>query len=291
MLNFEQFKEAEPATLAAALSADLAEAEATIAAEGEGFAVQRDGTVLDWTDRLSRPVRPRGTSTLVDPESFGAYVTRLAVYETTVWADRASARFEAVFNDHPQAEAGYSAEDADAGWRDHTASLVLSVSEDWQAWVGRDGSMMPQSGFGEFIENQAHTIVEPDSATMLEVATTLTMKRSLDFASRTRLENGDFDFKFVEESTMRAGRGASSVEIPSVFVFETPIWDGTAPVQVTARLRVRASGDGVTMGYKLLRVADAQREAFDGVVELVGRHLPAGMPIFLGVPRADRLMR
>lgn len=291
MLNFDQYRETESTTLAAALAADLAEAEAAVAASGDGWAIQRDGTITDWTHRLPRPVRPTGTSTLVDPESFGAYVSRLAVEETTVWADRSSARFEAVFNDHPAATLGATAEEADAGWRDHSASLFLTQSEDWRAWIERDGSSMPQKQFGEFVENMAHTIISPDSATMLEVATTLTMKRSLDFDSRVRLDNGDTAFKFVEESSMRAGRGASGVEIPSVFVFETPIWDGTAPVQVTARLRVRASGDGVTMGYKLLRVADATRDAFEAVVELVGRHLPNGMPIFLGVPRPDRLMR
>jgi uncharacterized protein YfdQ (DUF2303 family) len=115
----------------------------------------------------------------------------------------------------------------------------------------------------------AHTIIRPDSATMLEVATTLTGKRSLDLDSRTRLDNGDIGFKFVEETTARAGRGATEVEIPTVFTIRVPIFLGGEPVEIDARLRFKADQDGVRMGYRLLRWKDAERDAFGAVLATV----------------------
>lgn len=248
-----------------------------------GVHLFRDGAVIDPRSYGERPSRRSGNTAIDTPSSFVDYVSRLAVDETVIYAQRRDGTFVAVFDDHPAVgDHGESAEMADAGWRGHTATLRLQTHEDWTAWVSGNGSLRPQREFGEFIDAMAHTIVEPDSATMLEVATTLTMKRSLDFDSRVRLTNGDVEFKFQEESNMRAGR-ATSVEIPSTFTFAAPVWVGTDPVEVHARLRVRASGEGVVMGYKLLRVADAEQRAFDDVV--AGISVGADpVPVFHGSP-------
>lgn len=257
-------------------------AAAPVSVTDTGVTLYRDGTIIDARPYGERPHRRYGNTTIDTPNSFVNYVERLAVDETVVYARRATGTFMAVFDDHPAVAdvVALSAPDVYAGWRGHTATMRLQVHADWDAWVAGNGVMRSQRDFGELIDSMAHTIVSPDSATMLEVATTLTMKQSLDFDSRVRLDNGDVEFKFQQESNMRAGR-TSSVEIPSTFAFAAPVWVGTEPVEVQARLRVRASGDGVVMGYKLLRLDDVQERAFADVVSGIDLTLDT-VPVFHG---------
>ncbi len=283
--TFEEYTDGEGAShaLVGDLATGLIEAAMEPVHTGEGFAVYPDGRVIDWRDKGERPWRRTGATALTDPESFGKFVERLAVAETTVWADKDAGRFLAVFNDHPPISDSAVSTKALGGYRDDTASLALIGHEDWAAWMAQNGRLMPQRQFGEMIEGLAHTIVSPSAATMLEVATTLTMKRELDYGSRVRLDNGDVEFKFEETSMSTAGRrGGNSIEIPSSFVFETPVWQGTDPVRVEARLRTRASGQGVEMGYRLIRLGDSTDAAFEGVIVMVRREVPEFVPIFIG---------
>lgn len=274
--------EGGPAALAADLASELTTAQAEPVLEGEGWATYRDGRggfITVESPFLDRPWRIHGTVELDDPDTFSAYVNRLRTADTALYAALPRQSVTAVFNDHPTVSSQPTGTSAPlAGFRDHTARLTLTTHPDWSAWKTRDmGSatqsgrtgMYPQAAFGEFIEDMAHTIIRPDSAEMLEIALTLTGKRSLDFGSRHRLDNGDTAFTFVEETTARAGRGGQTIEIPNRFTIRVPIFLGTEPVEVEARLRYAADGDGVRMGYRLLRWMDAEREAFEAVVATV----------------------
>lgn len=268
-----------------ALVAELAEAlefeTRTPIAEGEGWAVLRDNTHITWGESLDRPTRPRGSVTLTDPGSFGDYVTRLITPDTVIYGDRERGRFVAVFNDHPATQID-NGDAPGAGHRDHRAVLQLQTNPEWATWMERDNRLYAQADFAEFVEGMAHTIVRPTSGEMLEVAQTLTGKQQVDFGSRTRLDNGDIAFKFETETTMRAGRGPSEVEIPSSFVFEAPVWEGTPPVAVEARFRVRAGQEGVKMGYRLIRVADATMAAFLGVMGAIENIVGEDVPLYHG---------
>lgn len=282
-----QDSDAAPMALVADLTDRLAAADAApvYRDDAAGIAVLRDNTVIDWSRRLPRPARRSGSVDLATPESFANYVTRLAVPETVVYADKAAGRLVAVFNDHPQVSGDSAgAVGTIAGWRDHRAAMNLTTHPDWAEWMQWDGKLRGQRAFGEFIDSMAHTVMEPDAATMLEVATTLTAKQTIDYDSRTRLENGDTSFTFVQETAMQAGRRNQRVEIPGTFVFEAPVWYGTMPVRVTARLRIMPERDGVMLGYKLIRLADATEEAFAGVIADVRAGIGDELPIFMGQP-------
>ncbi len=279
--------EGGPAALAADLATELELANADPILEGEGWKLMRDGRggfITVEEPFRERPRRAVGSAALTDPAAFGDYVNRLRTVDTTLWANLSTFAVTAVFNDHPavrqpgDTEAPLDTFRPLAGYRDHSATLSLEAHPDWITWKSRDmaagsargtSGLMGQRDFGEFVEDMAHTIIRPDSATMLEVATTLTAKRSLDFDSRTRLDNGDVGFRFQEETTARAGRGQTEIEIPQRFTIRVPIFLGTEPIEVEARLRFRPDQDGVRMGYRLLRWKDHERDAFDAVVATV----------------------
>lgn len=212
--------------------------------------------LLDLEHLQPHPERPRGSVTITDPEHFAEYVVRLSSPHTTVWGDERSSRFVAVFNDHR--------DDDQPGWRDHTATLALQTDPDWQAWTMADGELRPQAAFAELLEDMAHTVVSPDAATMLEVAQTFQAARSASFESGTRLQSGDVQLHWHEETTAKAGK-KGQLEVPTEFTLSLAPFVGSPPVSLVARLRYRISGGDLGIGVKLHRPDIAKRDAFANI--------------------------
>lgn len=230
--------------------------------------------ITDLEGHLLSPNRPRGTATLHDADDFVQYVQRLAQPDyTTVWAQLDTGTVTAVFDDH--------ADSATAGWRSHTAQLRLQPDPDWQAWLGLDRKMLGQLTLAEHFEDLAHTVIDPDAATMLELAQTFNAKRNVNFRSGARVDNGDVQLTYEETTQANAGR-AGQMEIPSAFTVRLSPFRGTAPADISARLRWRITEGQLTIGYALLR-PDRVRD--DILAALVGsiRDL-LDLPVLLGPP-------
>jgi uncharacterized protein YfdQ (DUF2303 family) len=270
------------------LAERLADAEAGIVYEDDqrGYAVRRDARVIDWSNHLPTPTRRSSDVVMHDPTEFGAYVRRFYTPDTVLYADRENARVTAVFDDHPASPADLPrAVDAPSAWRRDRATLVLSHSADWRAWVAQDERYTGQREFGELIDMLRHNIAVPDAATMLEIATTLKAKVSIDYNSRTNVGNGDTSFTVTRETNAKAGR-TGTLDIPDEFVLALPVFDGTAPVEVRARLRFRPLGDdGVQLGYRIRQRADVIARSFTELrADIVAGFGEGGdtLPIFAG---------
>ncbi|MGW5741553.1 YfdQ family protein [Amycolatopsis sp. NPDC003861] len=234
----------------------------------------RNDERVDTTDLenlLDQPRRPRGTALLTEPNDFAAYVARLATASTTVWADQDGAKITATFNDHAN---GYT-----AGWRDHQAVLMLKHDDDWKAWLRRDGSLMSQEDFAEHLEDRAHTIVSPDTATMLEIALTFQSRRNASFSRGARLDSGDVQLAWSEETTAKAG-ASGRLEVPAEFTIAIAPFVGLPATEVTARLRWRIREGQLGIGYRLDRPDLVHRQAFADVRQMLADALSA--PVLLG---------
>lgn len=228
----------------------------------------------DLEHHLDRPRRPRGHARVYDPSDFAGVVNRLADPDhTTVWADVFAGTMTGVINDH--------ADWVDSGWRDHTVTLTLQGDEDWVRWHALDGKGVDQATFAEFVEDVSHTIVRPDAATMLEVATTMSATRNVQFKQGTRLQTGDVQLTCVETTNAQAG-AEGNVEIPEKIVVLIAPWLGVEPVELTARLRWRIRQGQLAIGYQLLRSDIARRDAFAQLVTGMRDDLDNAIPVFLG---------
>jgi uncharacterized protein YfdQ (DUF2303 family) len=207
---------------------------------------------VDLERLLAAPRRERGLVVVHEPGDFAAYVHRLENASTTVWADDTALSVTAVFNDHTATS---------AGWRDHTAVLQVRRDPDWQAWLARDNSLGDQAEFAEHLEDQARVIVDPDAATMLEVATSFQARRNASFSRGARLDNGDVQLAWSEETTASAG-ASGRLEVPRQFTLRVSPFVGVAPVDVVARLRYRLPDGRLGIGYKLDRPDLAEQAAF-----------------------------
>lgn len=212
--------------------------------------------VADLEHLMAAPRAPRGDATIYEPADFVSYVNRLATPATTLWADPDRATITAVFDDHTDGHAG--------GWRRHRAVLAVRPDPDWQTWVGRSGRLGGQEDFAEFVEDNYAAVVDPDPATMLEVASTFQARKSSSFERGTRLTTGDVQLRWSETTSASAG-SKGHLEVPEKFTVRIAPYLGVPKVDVLARLRYRIADGNLRIGYVLHRPDVALVEAFDRI--------------------------
>lgn len=230
--------------------------------------------VVDLEQHLLNPRRPRGTVTVHDPADFAQLVNRLADgHHSTVWADVDGNSVTAVFDDHATADV--------AGWRSHTAKLALKVDPDWTRWLECDDKLGDQEWFADFLENVAHTVIDPDAATMLEIATTFRATVGSNYSGGIKRQSGDVSLTYKQETEARAG-ASGQLEIPNTFTVRLAPWLGVDAVDVTARLRYRLRDGNLRIGYSLLRPDRVKQDAFALILNRMRENVDVDVPLFKG---------
>lgn len=222
------------------------------------------------------PSRKTGSVTLSEHASFSAYVARHSAPEaTTLWGNRDQGRIVAVLNDHP------SGGDHHPDWRDHRATLTLRQTPAWRAWVAASGNLVGQAEFAEFLEDRAADVVEPDSARLLEVATSIEATTGAAHKSAVRLDSGEVKVRYEETIEARAGQ-QGDLTIPTRIELALSPYEGMDPYRVTARFRYRLNNGALRLGVVLDRPEDVLRAAFGDVVTAV--EAATGLVVLHGEP-------
>ncbi len=215
---------------------------------------------IDTFDEDTRPRRKAGSSTVADFVSFQQYLDKHGLTgETEVVASVTQGMFHAVID---------AGDDAEAGWGDHSITLKLAKSPEWQRWAGRSGQLVTQSDFAEFIEDNAKDIAEPSSAEILEIAQSLQVKRGVEFESGTRLADGNVQFGYRETTTASAGN-VGQLEIPEKITLALRPFKCGDPYKVNAIFRYRLQGSQLTLGFKLQDPDKVLEDAFNTVADQV----------------------
>ncbi|MFG3349542.1 DUF2303 family protein [Streptomyces sp. NPDC048018] len=254
------------------------QAAAPVALEAGKYHVIRTGDgyrAVDLTgpEHTGTPARKSGTTTVRDATSFQAYFTKHSDADTEVYADADRLTVTAVLDAHT----------ADtARWSGHRLTLGLRKTDSWAQWLERDGRLMPQEEFAEFLEDHLPELLEPSAAEMLEIAQSIQGATKVEWQNSTRLSSGQRQFQFVETTQAKAGQ-RGQLTIPEVFTIGLIPFDGSEGYKLTARFRYRINKEGgLTLGYKLERPGDILRTAFADVVKAIGTEIE--QPIMNGTP-------
>ena len=236
---------------------------------------------IDLTEAASRwehnAPRPRGTTHMHDPASLADYIKRHKDTRTEVWADETRHTITAILN-------SISANGIDGyGWGDHRATYKATTTDAWNAWVALDGKLVDQTTFAEHIEDRAIDVVNPDGATMLELAQTFHATTQVRFESSKLLSSGERQLEYRETVDAKAGR-AGKLDIPKEFALGLAPFRGSPTYKVTARLRYRILDGSLRLGYRLTRPGDVLDNAFNEVVDQVQKLLGNDFPIWGGEP-------
>lgn len=263
---------AEIATLAAVAPTEVL----TDRPEVLGIAVP-PGSRFDITDLeryLPAPRRVVGSTLLVDGESFATYYKKHQTRgASTMYANVKTQQIIAVLNDAADAES--------PGWRDHRLTLALAKTPEWQRWAAIDGHLLDQARFAEHIEDSTPDIVDPDAATMLEIAQSFHAHTSVTFESQKRLRDGQTQLQYREDTVATAGT-TGQIEVPSVIQLSLAPFEVGEVYGLVARLRFRVNNGKLTIGVKLDRPDDVIRQAFSDVVNEVQQR--TGDDVLYGTP-------
>lgn len=219
-----------------------------------------------------QPTRKTGTTTVRDAAAFLAYYTKHHDADTEVYSDVERLSVTAVLDANTPTA---------ARWGGHRLTLGLRTTKAWTEWTAADGKLLSQDAFAQFLESHLPDLVNPDAATMLEIAQSIQASTNGQFQSASRLQSGARKFVFTEETTATAGRG-SDLEIPEVFKIAVAPFEGAVRYSVNARLKYRLSRSELTIGYLLEQPEERVATAFGEVVALIAAGIAT--PILNGTP-------
>ncbi|TYK47177.1 DUF2303 family protein [Actinomadura decatromicini] len=231
-----------------------------------------------YAARAERPRRKQGTTVVRDVDSFALYFRKHADENTETYVDLDEGVITAVLDAHEP--------DADLPrWGTHRVKLVLTPTEPWKRWTGRDRKYWPQVEFAEFLEDNLPDIAnEPvPAAAMLEIARTFQAKTRVSFSSGVVAESGDIRLKY-EETTDTSGGAKGNLDVPRAFAIGVAPFDDCEPYRIEARLRHRIQGSALHLAYLLDRPEDVIRDAVKTVVTKVEE--ATGARIMRGAPAA-----
>lgn len=262
-------------TNAAVIAAIAREAEASkkptaLTVVGTQALLTSTGTVISLEKYQPAPNRKRASVQTYETASFIDYVNRHAIGGSTHLFGQASelgGSFSAILDYHGRVNNGDvpAPTPNNPAWGDHTASLSLVASPEWQRWVGKNSVYMSQEAFAEFIEDNLTDIVVPDAATILEMAQGLQGKKTVQFKSGKNLKDGSIKLEYVEtiDVSGSATRRDDAFVVPNKFTLALVPFVGAAGVEIEARLRFRIGNNGaLTFAYILDRPYKVIEAAF-----------------------------
>ena len=246
----------QAADVPAALAAGLALAEIRDI-HGMPAAIVPPGCKVETFERLLKaPLRIQRHIQIATAISFIDYWQKFASDVSVIFANLEGNTFQATFDYHNK--------DAPAHC-DHTATLKLKHSKEWQTWLAANEKQFKQTDFAEFIEQNLPDIHEPIGAELLEVVRTLKANKKLAFKSGVTLSNGQVQFEYNETIDGQAGP-KGELRIPEQFVLGLRVFHGEEPYRVTALLRWRIQdGGALTFFFSILRPERIIEDAFETV--------------------------
>lgn len=240
-----------------------------LVATADGEIETVDLTGPEFTGRLERKT---GTTTVRDADSFLTYYAKHHDDNTEVYSDVEKLTVTAVLDAH-QADG--------ARFGGHRLHLALRKTKAWDEWTNLDGKLLTQDQFANFLEDHLPNLVEPDAATMLEIAQSIKATTKAEFQSSSRLQSGERKFAFVEDTKASAG-AKGDLAIPETFRIAVPPFEGADAYSMTARFKYRIDRGQLALGFKLEQPEERAKAAFADVLAAIAEGV--GTPILNGTP-------
>lgn len=258
--------EFEAAQVAAAISAGMARFSGT--GTHQCAAMPNDWHVSDLEKFQDRPNRAKASEAFADTESLIGYVNRFADEGTcVVKSDRTACVIKAVLDYHePKGE---------ADWCQWTASFVARKDNRYARWSGISGQRMGQVKAGEFLEERAVDVIEPDAATVMDMVMQFDALKKVTFKQSTRLHDGNRQFQYIEETEARG-----ALTLPERIKIRVPVFEGMEPDVIDVRVRYRIDDGSLVFIFEIHDEAEVLNTAFERCEDAVRVGISSDIPIY-----------
>lgn len=227
---------------------------------------------LTGPEHTGTVARKTGRTVVRDADSFLTYWGKHRDDASEVYSDVEQLTVVAVLDASTATEARFGG---------HRLHLALRRTTAWEEWTSHDGKLLTQEQFANFLEDHLVSLVEPDAATMLEIAQSIKATTKAEFQSSTRLQSGERKFAYVESTNATAGP-KGDLAIPETFKIAVPPFEGADAYSMTARFKYRLGGGSLALGFKLEQPEERARAAFADVLAAIAEGIQT--PILNGTP-------
>lgn len=203
-------------------------------------------------------------------ESFCRYVKAWARPNSIILVDRFACVVGAVIDYHQPG-------DTTVMPAAHRPKWPMPMSLQWQKWTGIDGREMAQAPFAEFLEENIADVRDPAGARLLEVATNLSGKKTVDFGNAVRLQNGDVQFSYIEQSD---AKGGGNLAVPEKIKLGIPVFYGGIAYEVPCFFRWRLNGGKLSFRVVMQQRQQVLDDALNAAALRVGE--ATGIPPLFG---------
>ena len=219
-----------------------------------------------------------------EPESFAAYVMRYKMAGTLIFAALTDTGCKLVAHLDYHDDTILTAELQERTWSSHQAHLTLEVTQEWAAWMKRNGGEKPftQTEFALFLEDNERVFRDPSGAALLELVSTLEGKSNVRFNTAIRLNSGKNKLDFEEDVELRGASSvtAGSLEIPARLQLLIQPFNGVPHYEVEARLRYRIVSKALVFWYETVTPHLVIRDAAKAVLATVAEKTK--VPVLIG---------
>lgn len=220
----------------------------------EGYHVQQLPPLAPELHHVKQTVK------VLDAASFSAYLNRFKAPQTQVFADYRAPVIVGVMDYHwPENESAGKPD-----YTEHRVEFRPPWSEQWARWRAIDGKPLGQGDFAEFIEENYADIVAPPSAELLDVVANLQAKKSVEFQSGIRLQDGTAQLTYNEQIE---SRGKGTLQVPSEFSLGLPIFYGGEGYRIRSLLRYRINDGKLSFIVKINRREFNEQAAFTDILK------------------------
>lgn len=223
--------------------------------------------------------------------SLSAYVSRFATEDTIAFADWRKRSILSMIDYHTPPSLPSSLPDdetsvgaftpfvpAQPSHNDHSAEFIATLSPEYAAWsaLARQG-YVGQKALGEFLEDRAIDVVNPDPATIMDIVLKFEVTRTAKISSGQKLSNGTVQFQYVQEDGQKKG----AVAFPEVLFLRIPLYEGGNPIGILVRLRYDITDGVLRFAVKIADQDNLERAAFEDCVAQFAKLMetaPLGVP-------------
>ena len=243
------------------------------------------------------PERREGTARLDSLESFIEWSLRFKQERSAIFASGKShgdASLTAVIDYHA------AGADGEPSFCKHRGVYSCPASDEWLAWLGKDGKPMSQSDFADFIEDHLTDIANPAAklktidtfaeqhavkiatpSQMLDLSKGLEVNVGRKVVQRVSQQSGEARLSFEES---HSGSNGQPLSIPGAFALLIPVFRCGGLYPIPIRLRYRIKDTEVLWTFTMHRADRVFQHAFDEACEQAASGTE--LPLYRGKPEA-----
>lgn len=265
----------------------------------------RQGTQLTAIkDQLAKyaiaPDRREGVAKFEDLASFIGHVNRFKDESSALFASSGPVAAAGTVRGAPTLTAVLDYHHPTAGDRGprfgrHRSHYSFPLSDEWTAWLAKEGEAMTSSDFAAFLEERIVDVALPGDKLdpiaarlgmtfagpqrLLDVARGLTIRVNSVVRNAQVLASGEVQLQYTTEHQDGEGK---PLNVPTGFLICIPVFRRDTPYEIAVRLRYRTSGGTISWFYDLHRAQASLDDALKLACDRAQKE--TALPLFFGSP-------